>query len=236
LKSYKQPTLKQIVVSRINEKDLKEIEKRSLEMGNWISHPLLGEVKIYGKDYKCTKHSKIGPLHRGTMRQHIEGKEHKLDFFTGKPLEKTKKLPPLEIPQNKKDELLEDNPIQKTATEDYSEEVLPLKSKSSEKIDSGTSMWAKALRMRSKPAERYEKKENYQEIDEFDQKIKDWKKAQYMMNLNMSKQNIDEFLLEKGLMGHSAKNERNDPEFKQFLNMMIIWDKINRKPKKLEKE
>jgi len=205
------------MVSRILEKDLEQIEKESLELGNWISHPLHSCVKIYGKDYMCDKHSKIGPLHRGTMRQHIEGREHKLDFFTGEPLEKTKKLPPLEIPQKKKT-LLEDNLIQETTTEDHSKKVLSSKSKSSEKIDSST-MWFRALRRPSRSDDWDREKQGSQKIDEFDQKIEDWIKLKKMKAQNMPKIITDEFAFKKGLY-YSKENLDQNNDFRKNLALL----------------
>lgn len=66
------------------------LERRSLLEKKYMLHPYIPYVYIHGKQYFCKEHLELERLNRGSMRQHIQGKKHKLDFDTGKPLVKTK--------------------------------------------------------------------------------------------------------------------------------------------------
>jgi len=71
----------------------KELERQSLLGKKAIQHSYIPCVYIHGKDYFCLEHPELERLNRGSMRQHIQGKKHRLNFDTGEPLVKTKNLP-----------------------------------------------------------------------------------------------------------------------------------------------
>jgi len=68
---------------------LEEIEQLSLKLKKWLPHPKIKFVFIHGKRYLCNICSKEIP-NKGAMRQHIESKVHKIGFYTGKSLRKSK--------------------------------------------------------------------------------------------------------------------------------------------------
>jgi len=70
-----------------------ELKRQSLLEKKTVQHPYIPCVYIHGKDYFCLEHLKLEPLNRGSMRQHIQGKKHRLDFDTGEPTIRTKNLP-----------------------------------------------------------------------------------------------------------------------------------------------
>ena len=71
----------------------KQLERRSLLEKKSIQHLYIPCVYIHDKDYFCLEHLELKPLNRGSMRQHIQGKKHRLDFDTGKPTIRTKNQP-----------------------------------------------------------------------------------------------------------------------------------------------
>ena len=71
----------------------KQLERQSLLEKKSIQHPYIPCVYIHDKDYFCLEHLELKPLNRGSMRQHIQGKKHRLNFDTGEPLVKTKNQP-----------------------------------------------------------------------------------------------------------------------------------------------
>jgi len=70
-----------------------ELERCSLLEKKAVQHPYISFVYNKNKEYFCLKHPELVNLNRGSMRQHIQGKQHGLEFDTGKPLAKTKKMP-----------------------------------------------------------------------------------------------------------------------------------------------
>jgi len=70
-----------------------ELKRQSLLEKKTVQHPYIPFVYIKGKEYFCLKHPELERLNRGSMRQHIQGKKHRLNFDTGEPLVKTKNLP-----------------------------------------------------------------------------------------------------------------------------------------------
>ena len=71
-----------------------KLERLSIKKKDWVTHPKISSVKIYGKTYACPEHE-IKNANRGSMKQHIEGGAHRIDFITGQPLKQLKRLPPL---------------------------------------------------------------------------------------------------------------------------------------------
>jgi len=72
----------------------KQLERRSLLGKKAVQHPNIPFVYIHDKDYFCLEHPELRQhLNRGAMRQHIQGKKHRLDFDTGEPLVQTKNQP-----------------------------------------------------------------------------------------------------------------------------------------------
>lgn len=63
----------------------KELEAKSIKEKSSIVHPNISFVKIKRKDYSCDKCGKLD-INRGSMRQHIEGRIHKLNWETGESL------------------------------------------------------------------------------------------------------------------------------------------------------
>lgn len=229
MKSYKELALRQIRDSRINEKDLKEIEKRSLEIGKWISHPLLDQVKIYGKDYKCTEHPKIGPLHRGTMRQHMEGKEHQLDFYTGQPIKFVKDLPPLPTMVIKKSDPATKRKIP------YFEEDKPEKKKiiSYERRlshFSGPEIFSRSLRSSNidysvstspKPSPQ---PTSWEPKDEWDEKIEMWQKIRQLEAMGVPKNEVDKLKKKYGFIKEEKEREYTPAEIELACELLKKTD------------
>lgn len=69
-----------------------ELERQSLLEKKDIQHPYIPFVYICNKEYFCRMHQELLPLNRGAMRQHVQGKKHRLNFDTGKPIVRTKNL------------------------------------------------------------------------------------------------------------------------------------------------
>jgi len=100
---------------------LEEIEQLSLKLKKWLPHPKIKFIFIHGKNYLDKICDKEIP-NKGAMRQHIESKIHKIDFYTGKALrkskiifqepeleseEKPKPIPPKEIKEKTPEEKIE---------------------------------------------------------------------------------------------------------------------------------
>ena len=65
----------------------KEIEERSILQGEAIQHPTISFVYIFGKQYFCQEHPNLR-MNYGTIKQHIRGSQHRLNFETGESLPK----------------------------------------------------------------------------------------------------------------------------------------------------
>ena len=100
---------------------LEEVEQLSLKQKQWLPHPKLKFVFIHGPKYMCSIHD-IENLNKGSMRQHVEGKKHEVNFYTGKhlrrsnitfqepelePEEKPEPIPPKEIKEKTPEEKIE---------------------------------------------------------------------------------------------------------------------------------
>jgi len=57
-----------------------------------VQHPKISFVYYYGKEYSCLQHPELARMNRGAIRQHIEGKKHRLNFDTGEPLRATENI------------------------------------------------------------------------------------------------------------------------------------------------
>ena len=58
-----------------------------------VQHPIFPFVYIFGKEYSCIQHPELARMNKGSMRQHIEGKKHGLNFDTGEHITKTEHIP-----------------------------------------------------------------------------------------------------------------------------------------------
>lgn len=66
-----------------------ESKKDNLNEINPIPHPKIPFVYIHNNKLFCIHHLAHNGMNQGSMRQHIEGKNHQLNFDTGEKLEKT---------------------------------------------------------------------------------------------------------------------------------------------------
>ena len=66
---------------------LKEIEERNSLQGEPIQHPTIPFVYNCGKQYFCQEHPNLR-MNFGTIKQHIRGPQHRLNFDTGESLPK----------------------------------------------------------------------------------------------------------------------------------------------------
>lgn len=216
------------MVSRITKKDLEEIEKESLERGEWITHPLHSCVHIFGKDYKCTEHSKIGPLHRGTMRQHMEGKEHQLDFYTGQPIKFVKDLPPLPAIRKKSD------PATKRKIP-YFEEDKPEKKKTTsyEQMSShfsGPEIFSRSLRSSNidysvlKSPKPSPQPTPWQPKDEWDEKIEMWQKIRQLEAMGVPKNEVDKLKKKYGFIKEEKEREYTPAEIELACELLKKTD------------
>ncbi len=64
----------------------KEIRKKSIKENIPIRHPYIPFVLFHGKKCYCEKHPEKTTRNSGSFKQHIEGKDHYLNFETGEPL------------------------------------------------------------------------------------------------------------------------------------------------------
>ena len=66
--------------------ELKNSDKENFDLPNLKPHPKIPFV-YYNKDKLiCVKHLKGNGMNKGAMRQHVEGKQHKINFDTGEPI------------------------------------------------------------------------------------------------------------------------------------------------------
>jgi len=68
---------------------LPEIQQHDIIGKKLDQHQKISFVRCYGKKYSCLQHPELEPMNRGAIRQHIEGKKHRLNFYTGEPLKVT---------------------------------------------------------------------------------------------------------------------------------------------------
>ena len=61
----------------------KKLEQESLLENKDKLHPNISFVYVRGTEYFCLQHSEDIPMNRGAMKQHLRGKQHKIDFETG---------------------------------------------------------------------------------------------------------------------------------------------------------
>jgi len=71
-------------------KKLKVVDEKNTKK-HWTRNPIHEFVIRNETGYYCTEHKNIGPLNNGTMKQHVEGHFHGLNYETGEPMPKTKK-------------------------------------------------------------------------------------------------------------------------------------------------
>jgi len=111
---------------------LEEIEQLSLKQKKWLLHPKVKFVFIHGKRYLCNICSKEIP-NKGAMRQHIEHK-HKIDFYTGKSLRKSKiPFPDPELESEEKPKPIPQKAIKEETPEDKLEALLKEMSEQNDK-------------------------------------------------------------------------------------------------------
>jgi len=66
-----------------------EMQPHDVKVKKLAQHPKISFVYYYGKEYSCLQHPELARMNRGAIRQHIEGKKHRLNFDTGEPLRAT---------------------------------------------------------------------------------------------------------------------------------------------------
>ena len=69
------------------------MQPHDVKVKKLIQHPKISFVYYYGKEYSCLQHPELARMNRGAIRQHIEGKKHRLNFDTGEPLRATENIP-----------------------------------------------------------------------------------------------------------------------------------------------
>jgi len=69
-----------------------EIQQNDKKEKKLVQHPKISFVYHYGKVYSCLQHPELARMNRGSVRQHIEGKKHRLNFDTGEPLRATENI------------------------------------------------------------------------------------------------------------------------------------------------
>ena len=69
-----------------------EMQPRDIKEKKLVQHPKISFVYYYGKEYSCLQHPELARMNRGAIRQHIEGKKHRLNFDTGEPLRATENI------------------------------------------------------------------------------------------------------------------------------------------------
>jgi len=70
-----------------------EMQPHDVIVKKLIQHPKISFVYYYGKEYSCLQHPELARMNRGAIRQHIQGKKHRLNFDTGEPLRATENIP-----------------------------------------------------------------------------------------------------------------------------------------------
>lgn len=66
------------------------LRQQSLREEKVFIHPRISFVLIHDGKYYCAKHPKPNGMNAGSMRQHLRGDAHKIDFETGNPIKKIK--------------------------------------------------------------------------------------------------------------------------------------------------
>jgi hypothetical protein len=69
-----------------------EMQPHDVKVKKLIQHPKISFVYYYGKEYSCLQHPELARMNRGAIRQHIQGKKHRLNFDTGEPLRATENI------------------------------------------------------------------------------------------------------------------------------------------------
>ncbi len=69
------------------------MQPHDVKVKKLIQHPKISFVYYYGKEYSCLQHPELARMNRGAIRQHIQGKKHRLNFDTGEPLRATENIP-----------------------------------------------------------------------------------------------------------------------------------------------
>ena len=68
------------------------MQPHDVKVKKLIQHPKISFVYYYGKEYSCLQHPELARMNRGAIRQHIQGKKHRLNFDTGEPLRATENI------------------------------------------------------------------------------------------------------------------------------------------------
>ena len=71
---------------------LPEIQQHDIIGKKLDQHQKISFVYYHGKEYSCLQHPELEPMNRGAIRQHIEGKKHRLNFDTGESLRATENI------------------------------------------------------------------------------------------------------------------------------------------------
>lgn len=70
-----------------------EMQPHDVIVKKLVQHPKISFVYHCGKEYSCLQHPELARMNRGAIRQHIQGKKHRLNFDTGEPLRATENIP-----------------------------------------------------------------------------------------------------------------------------------------------
>jgi len=70
-----------------------EMQPHDVIVKKLIQHPKISFVYYYGKEYSCLQHPELARMNRGAIKQHIQGKKHRLNFDTGEPHRATENIP-----------------------------------------------------------------------------------------------------------------------------------------------
>ena len=68
------------------------MQQHDVKVKKLVQHPKISFVYYYGKEYSCLQHPELARMNRGAIRQHIQGKKHRLNFDTGEPLRATENI------------------------------------------------------------------------------------------------------------------------------------------------
>ncbi len=69
-----------------------EMQPHDVIVKKLIQHPKISFVYFNGKEYSCLHHPELERMNRGAIKQHIQGKKHRLNFDTGEPLRATENI------------------------------------------------------------------------------------------------------------------------------------------------
>jgi len=69
-----------------------EMQPHDVKVKKLIQHPKISFVYHCGKEYFCLQHPELARMNRGAIKQHIQGKKHRLNFDTGEPLRATENI------------------------------------------------------------------------------------------------------------------------------------------------